>query len=513
MYESTASLDLHRLSRQSLQKHYESDEEDVSESDTGGPDLVPSLVGSQRADTLDSDLSADENSHLDPDSDREEQEVPTFPSYSTKTKRPRPVSMDTVKRRSDVTFVDNAHVFDPEKEMILELPSPETSPGLSSSLFLQPSIYTPPNPSSPSNRRSRSASPSSIFSMENAEIQVAQQITLLEPPTRPTLVFINSLGSRSKNSKSKHLNPRQRGNARNRESRVFDGRLETGFSFPQIIDMKPPTPPESVSSGTDRKDSTTSTPDMSTLHEEDTPLNSPKTATTPCFSDITTQPYRPASPRTRPQSIYHPRPKTSGSDQPLPKQPIMVRGRRTTETARRPPPMRTNSNTSIMSHSPAASFSASPYLDSLRSGYIPDYHSEAELSRAPSPASSAISTPPTSAFSLSTSNRDWQTHGRNNASISQRAPLIRRMTRKHSAASSIHSLASVKSEIDLNAASAWPPAATGATFYTQTAAQPFHDTHVVRKPSQRRHGRHNSSAAIARGFMGLRFGKKGSNKV
>ncbi|KAJ5536093.1 hypothetical protein N7513_009279 [Penicillium frequentans] len=259
MYEPNTSLSLHRLSRQSLQKRYESDEEDVSESDAG-PDLVPSLVGSNRAGTTDSDLSADENSHTDPDSDREEHLLAPFPVV----KRPRPVSMDTVKRSSDATFAENTRVFDPEEDMVLEIPLPETSPELDPNLYLQPAIYVSPNTPPTHNRRSRSSSPSSIFSVENAEIQVARKITLMEPPTRPTLVFINSLGSRSKGSRARPSHSRTRGSARNRESRIFDGKLEGNLQVPRLADVKPKSSPREYS--TDHE-STHTTPDLSTLHE------------------------------------------------------------------------------------------------------------------------------------------------------------------------------------------------------------------------------------------------------
>ena len=156
MYEPTPSLGLHRLSRQSLQKRYESDEEDVSESDAGGHDFVPSLVGSQRAGTFDSDLSADEASQMDPDSDHEEHLL--APGSLSAAKQQRPVSMDTLKRNSDATFGDNTYVFDPEDDLVLELPSPDSTPALASSLFLKPSIYVPPTstPDIKSCSRSRS---------------------------------------------------------------------------------------------------------------------------------------------------------------------------------------------------------------------------------------------------------------------------------------------------------------------------------------------------------------------
>ena len=190
MFEPTTSLSLHRLSRHSLQDRYESDEEAVSESDTGAQDLLSSPIGS-RSEIYDSDLSADENSHADPDSDREENTLvpPTV-------KRARPVSSATIKRNSEATFDEDTYVFDPEEQMVLELPPSDSPPQLSSSTFLQPSVYVWPK-QPPTTSRSRSTSPSSIFSVEEADIQVAKEVTIMEPGTRPTVVLINALESLS----------------------------------------------------------------------------------------------------------------------------------------------------------------------------------------------------------------------------------------------------------------------------------------------------------------------------
>ncbi|KAJ6038116.1 hypothetical protein N7460_007887 [Penicillium canescens] len=230
MYESTW-LDLHRLSRHSLQERYESDEEAVSESDTGAQDLLSSPMGSpvesQRAAIFDSDLSADDASHMDPDSDREE-----YLLAPPAVKRPRPVSTDTIKRTSNAAFDDNAYVFDPEEQMVLELPSPDSPPQLASSIFLQPSVYVSPKPKPTT--RSRSTLPSSIFSVEEADIQVAKKVTFMEPQTRPTVVLINALGKGpSSGSRSNHSRSQESSRSRPRLA-TADNRLASSRSSEHI---------------------------------------------------------------------------------------------------------------------------------------------------------------------------------------------------------------------------------------------------------------------------------------
>ncbi|KAJ5113966.1 hypothetical protein N7456_002500 [Penicillium angulare] len=498
MYESTTSLDLHRLSRQSLQKRYESDEEDVSESDAGGPDFVPSLVGSQRAGTIDSDLSADENSHMDPDSDREDHLL--APCHVAK--RPRPVSMDTVKRSSDATFVENTRVFDPEDDMVLELPLPPSPPELGSEhLFLQPAIYVSPNTPPAHHQRSRSPSPSSIFSLENAEIHVAKKITLMEPPTRPTLVFINSLGSRSKGSRSRPTNLRPRGNARNRESRIFDGKLEGNVQVPRLTNVKPTSSP---------RPSELYKPPTEEPIQENMPTSTPQSAIISSVSDIPVLPYFPPSPKQNP--VARPRPNTSGSTE---KQfPTLAsrshHGRRPTDPTQRPPSTRSNSNSSVPTYSAR---SASPFPEEQR-GYIPDYHSEGSgsfLSRTCSPASTAPS-PPQQQYVHSS--KRGPVPSSNGSGAFSRAPMMRHMTRKHSATSSIHSMASMRSEVDT-----YPTSSNLNIHSSAYAASSQPAVNIIpdrerptRKSSQRRHGRHVSSST-GRVFMGLKLGKRAFNKV
>lgn len=494
MYESTpSSLGLHRLSRQSLQKRYESDEEDVSESDAGGHDFVPSPVGSQRAATFDSDLSADEASHEDPDSDREEHLL--APDRFSTVKSQRPVSMDTLKRNSTATFGDNTYVFDLEDDMVLELPSPDSTPSLASSLFLKPSIYVPPTSTPDLKSRSRSASPSSIFSVEHAEVQTAKKVTMKEPPTRPTLVFINSLGPRSKAPKSRLNQPRTRGNPRDRESRVFMPRTESTLEVPRLMDAYPSPRELGNKASSEQNSSTSSTPSMTPLMEDEITPG----ATIGRVSEIPVLPYIPPSPRIRPQSMYRPRPRTPASDKPFP--PPSTRQYRPTEPSLRPVSVRSNSYSSMPS---SYSRPSSPSREDIRPGYLADYSDAASLTRTCSPVSIASS--PGTCQSL---------HGHSHSSkhsvsniLAQRSPMMRRMTRKHSASSSV-SLSSLRSEMDTA-----PTSNTAASSSTQPVLSPTpYDPRIVRKSSQRRHGRHNSSAHAGKGFMGLRFGKRSFNKA
>lgn len=510
MYEPTTTLSLHRLSRQSLQKRYESDEEDVSESDAGGHDFIPPLTGSQRAATFDSDISADENSHDDPDSDREQQLLAPYRG----AKRQRPVSIDTVKRSSDVSFVEDAYVFDPEEDIVLELPSPDSPAPLASSLFLQPTIYVSPNtPPTTTNVRSRSSSPSSIFSVENAEIQIAKKITLMEPPTRPTLVFINSLGSRSKNARSRPSRSRTRGNPRDRESRIFDGRFENGLAVPRLTETKNPSNDTETSDSTS-DESTCTTPAMP-ITDDDTLRLPLQSATINRVSEIPVVPFLPPSPRIRPQSMYRPRPRTAGAEKSFPAMPN-ARPRRPTETGHRPASIRSNSNSSVPSF---ASRPASPFPSDL--GYIPDHYSEigSILSRTCSPVSCA-SSPPTTyqppTQSPSQPPKRGHTSSKHSVSniLSPRSPMMRRMTRKHSATSSIHSMSSLRSEMDIsNGQTPVPPMPTSGSQSHLPLTAMNGDSHIVRKPSQRRHARHNSAAPGGRKFMGLKLGKKSFTKA
>jgi hypothetical protein len=483
MYEPTTSLSLHRLSRHSLQDRYESDEETVSEADAGAHDLLSSPVGSQRGGIFDSDLSADEKSDINPESDRDERLL-----SPPVVKRLRPVSTDTIKRNSDAAFDEETYVFDLEEQMVLELPAPD-SPQLASSIFLQPSIYAAPKPPRPVNSRSRSPSPSSIFSVEEADIQVAQKVSFMEPRTRPTVVLINALGSRSKSSKLRSSHSRSRESSRSRPGTLRpDSRLASACS-------------ESVTKSTrvSLQEVTALKPSTSSSSRLNDDMNLAPSATINRVSDIPPVPYLPARPRTTPTADYRTRPRTSGSERIMPP-PLNLRPRRPTDT-RRPPSMRSASSNTIPIYSSRPTTPFSPEDSSL--GTIHD--DLPGLTRTCSPVSIAsTSSPPPY---ISTKRSASSIYSVSNI-LAHRSPLMmRRMTRKHSS-SSIHSLSSLRSEMDPHG-----PASSQISVATQPGPAPSADCHVVRKSSQRRHSRHHSVLPTGRGFLGLKLGKKSHTKA
>ncbi|KAJ6132209.1 hypothetical protein N7471_007424 [Penicillium samsonianum] len=459
MFEPTPSLSLHRLSRHSLQDRYESDEEAVSESDTGVQDLLSSPVGSQ-AGIFDSDLSADENSHMDPDSDRDEHILapPTV-------KRTRPVSSATIKRNSNATFDEDTYVFDPEEQMVLELPPSDSPPQLASSTFLQPSIYVWPKPPQPANSRSRSTSPSSVFSVEDADIQVAKEVTFMEPRTRPTVVLINALGSRSKTSKSRPSHSRSRESSRNRSMLVrVDSRRLTMSRLSDPANKSP-----------------------RVSEKRSTMMQAPKTAPTPALEEDTHTTTHTPNPRV-------PNPTANLS--------LRQTGATTTKPAHpRTPSMRSASSNSGPTYTsrPSTPFSA----EDVKTNSFTDTPSQFTRVCSPASISSASSPPP-----YITSKRSGPSTYSVSDILTSRSPLMmRHMTRKHSA-SSVHSLSSLRSEVGVNG-----PSSSQISVATQPTPLPSADSRVVRKSSQRRHTRHTSVFPSGRGFMGLKLGKKSHAKA
>ncbi|KAL4959809.1 uncharacterized protein BDV14DRAFT_212136 [Aspergillus stella-maris] len=175
MYEPVA-LDL-SYANQPLPRHYESDEEDISESE---------YTSHSRSATLDSITTTT--------SDVDRPALPRLLSPFTE-KSSRPVSMDTVKRSSSATFVtEPCTIFDNDDDsMILELPSPDSTTPLQSPIFLQPAVYVPSEPlTSPrtSFHSLSSSSAASIYSDDDSDVCVAEQVTYVEH-AKPNLILIS----------------------------------------------------------------------------------------------------------------------------------------------------------------------------------------------------------------------------------------------------------------------------------------------------------------------------------
>lgn len=465
MYETATSLSLHRLSRHSLQERYESDEEAVSESDAGAQDLLSSPVGSQEAEIFDYDLTADDTSHMGPGFNRGENTILAPPTI----KHPRPVS--THKSQSSATFDEDSYVFDPEEQVVLELPSPDSSPQMASSTFLQPSIYAWPKPPLAANPRSRSVSPASIFSVDEADIQVAKKVTIMEPPTRPTLVLINALGSRSKSSKFRPSTPRSRETSRSRLSPTKPDSRNATLRSPEA--SRSPR----VEKSTPVKQVPTSIPAL----EDPLPLPS---ATISRVSEIPSSLYFPAPPGMVPTQEYRNHLPNAESDLPMPRLKMRTR---------RPTSMRSTSTASVHSY---GSCPTTPVFEGTTSlGTMQN-----DVPAHPKQPCSPVSTPSTpSPFkSAKRSNTGYNVSN----ILTSRSPLMmRRMARKGSSAS-IHSLNSLPSDVTHDPSSSQISVAT----HPVPPASP--DPQIPQKSSQRRHLRHNSIAPSGRGFMGIKFGKR-----
>ncbi|KAI9369839.1 hypothetical protein BJX61DRAFT_124237 [Aspergillus egyptiacus] len=176
----TMPLDISYMNQQ-LPQRYESEEEDVSEAETGH-----AFSPIQSSETLtDSDISPGEPSRPLP------RLLSPFPS--TKGSRPvSMVSMDTVKRSSTATFVTDPYtIFDHDDDMIIELPSPETTASSQSPIFLQPTVYVPSERFASSRNSFRSGSSVSLDSDDESDVCVAEQVTYVEPLAKPNLILIS----------------------------------------------------------------------------------------------------------------------------------------------------------------------------------------------------------------------------------------------------------------------------------------------------------------------------------
>ncbi|KAL4995362.1 hypothetical protein BDV10DRAFT_203084 [Aspergillus recurvatus] len=194
MYDPVA-LDLSYVN-QTLPRHYDSDEEDISESEGH----ASPLDAHKRSATLDSIMSVS-------DGGREHEQQPPEPgagdrlafprllSLPSATKTSRPGSIDTVKRSSSATFVTEPcaifdHDDDDDDEMIIELPSPDPTTPLQSPIFLQPSVYVPSEPLTSPRNSFNSSSSASTYSDNESDVFVAEQVTYVEH-AKPNLILIS----------------------------------------------------------------------------------------------------------------------------------------------------------------------------------------------------------------------------------------------------------------------------------------------------------------------------------
>ncbi|KAL4886136.1 hypothetical protein BJY04DRAFT_213671 [Aspergillus karnatakaensis] len=204
MYDTTLTLDVSYLNTP-FPRHYESDEEDISEPESHSSPFDTH----RRSATLDSIMSTGESSNGDV---TESVDRPSYPRllspFPSTGKSSRPVSMDTVKRSSVATFgTDSCTIFDHDDDMIIELPSPDSTTPLPSPLFLQPTVYVPSEPFTPFRNSFNSSSSASIYSDDESDVFVAEQVTYVEPLVKPNLILISPTSEGTSSSPREPASP------------------------------------------------------------------------------------------------------------------------------------------------------------------------------------------------------------------------------------------------------------------------------------------------------------------
>lgn len=489
MFQATGSFDLDCMNKQPLLQRYESEEEDISESEVGGQDNTFSPVEFQR---FESDQSADEISIADDPSDTTDFSHLVTSNPSTE-KAYRPVSMNTVKRSSDATFVAGPYIFDNEEDMIIELPSPDNSPALQTSESLQPSAHVPESQRSSRHHSFRSPSPASCFSDDESDVLVAEKVTYVEPTTKPNLISISPTASHpppveAPASLNKNISKRDRNLSVRREQsdKVSPLRQSTEI-FKRATGKRSPLSNYSGEENTKANEPRRTEP----LQRGKSLEQMGPSASISCLSEVPMVPHPVSS---RSQSISISRPRTSLSEKPS--TPTSAsHSRFPSKGLRRPPSLRTMSNFTFpfLQSRPASPRVEEPHTRSMSSSSfvhgpdgLPPWKNR-PFPRFGSPAPYCSSP----AFS-----RDWSDSINSSSTLSGNSSSLpmRYHTVKHSTASSLYSTNSFRSDMPND--------------------QSLDDTSFHQKAGRRKSLRRNKQQpespekSAGKSFLGLRLGGK-----
>ena len=434
MFQAAGSFDLHCLNKQDLIQRYESEEEDTSESEVG-QDNSFSPIEFQR---VDSDLSADDETDSHPERTDFSHLLPR--PYQSTNNDPRPLSMDTIKRRSDATFVAGSCIYNHEDDMVIQLPSPENSPPLHSSTFLQPTVYAPPESRRSSKRQSiRSPSPSSYLSDDDTDVFVAEQVTYVEPETKPNLILISPTTTESStdeaptpvNTETSHEVSRNRSVKREQSDHVSPLRRSIELFSSRGMSRRSPF----SDLGGDENTRSAGRP----IQRGKSLENIGASATISCLSEVPTVPYPMSS---RSQSISVPRPQTS-----IPEKTQGTHSRSGSKSLRRPPSLRSVSSFNLPFFQPRPS---TPRFEDHHARSMscsnPMYGPDPVTSRMGRPYTGTSSPAPYCSPPALMRDRSDSVYSSSNMSCyNNSSPLPRKQTTKHSAASSIYSTNSFRS--------------------------------------------------------------------
>lgn len=491
MFQAVESFDLDCISKQQPLQRYESEEEDISESEAGGQDHSFSPVDFHRSD---SDLSADDMSNVD-----EPDNFPQLVSLCQPVdKDSRPVSMATIKRASDATFVAGSYIYDAEDDMIIELPSPDTPSQLPSSAFLQPTVYNPLESKRSSARLSfRSPSPASCLSDDESDVLVAEQVKYVEPVTRPNLIVISPTSTQTPSSSTDETPSAGSGKLCPSSTSSSIQREQTDM----VSSLRQPAEPLTTNRTASNKRNAlydhsgdvqpAQKPNNSEPIFPGQSLERTNTSATVNCLPVPTLPH----PASRSQSISTPRPRTSISDR------VASHVRLPSKSLGRPPSLRSVSSFSA----PFWQRPFSPRFEDAHSRSLSYshsvYNSDVTSSRATRPYSGTPSHAPYSAFSRG---RSESTYNLSSAACDTPLP-IRHQTVKHSAAPSIWSINSFRSdETSENSLD-------GSELTDNSFKRKLSRTKTFRRTKQQQTG--SAEKPPGKSFLGLRLGGKRKSTV
>lgn len=489
MFQAAGSFDLHCLNKQDLIQRYESEEEETSESEVG-QDNSFSPIEFQR---VDSDLSADEDTDSHPERTDFSHLLPR--PYQSTNNDPRPLSMDTIKRRSDATFVAGSCVYNHEDDMVIQLPSPENSPPLRSSTFLQPTVYAPPESRRSSKRQSiRSPSPSSYLSDDDTDVFVAEQVTYVEPETKPNLILISPTTTESStteeptsaDTETSHEVSRNQSVKREQSDHVSPLRRSIElFSRRGMPSRRSPFSELSANENTRNA--------HRPIQRGKSLENLGASATISCLSEVPTVPHPMSS---RSQSISISRPRTS-----IPERAQGNHSRSGSKSLRRPPSLRSVSSFNLPFFQPRPS---TPRFEDHHARSLscsnPMYGPDPLASRMGRPYTGTTSPAPyCSPPALMRDRSDSVYSSSNMPGNNNSSPLPRKQTTKHSAASSIYSTNSFRSN----------------TPSDNSLDGELADTSFKQKVNRRKtlkrtkqHQPENTEKSTEKSFLGIRLGGK-----
>ena len=487
MFQAAGAFDLHCLNKQDLIQRYESEEEDTSESEVGGQDNSFSPIEFQR---VDSDLSADDDTDCHQERTDFSHLLPR--PYQSTNNDPRPLSMDTIKRRSDATFVAGSCIYNHDDDMVIQLPSPENSPPLRSSTFLQPTVYAPPESRRSSKRQSiRSPSPSSYLSDDDTDVFVAEQVTCVELETKPNLILIsptttesstNDDAPTSADTETSHEVSRNQSVKREQSDHVSPLRRSI-----ELFSRRGTPSRRSPFSDLSGEENTRNAHGFGRPIQRGKSLeNLGASATISCLSEVPTVPHPMSS---RSQSISISRPRTS-----VPEKAQGTHSRSGSKSLRRPPSLRSVSSFNLPFFQPRPS---TPRFEDHHARSIscshPMYGPDPLTSRMGRPYTGTSCSP--SALMRDRSDSIYSSMSGNNSS----SPLPRKQTIKHSAASSIYSTNSFRSNTPSDNS-------LDAELADTSFKQKVNRRKTLKRAKQ--HQPESTEKPIEKSFLGIRLGGK-----